>query len=282
MRHSFSRFASKSVVSFGEGSVWNLPHFYFADGDPLLHNRSGIKKAPLIIQSDRHDGVSQPPFHSLNLSYGVGDDIRSVTLNRKRFKARLAVQHLLSAKQVHGDAIFIAKEHLREDLEVEGYDALLTDRVGLGLMIQQADCQAVTLFDPTHPAIAAIHCGWKGSVLNILGKTVQVMTAHYGSPPATLQATISPSLGPCCAEFIHHARELPSSFLAFQGKENYFDFWKISKMQLILAGLDADNIHIAGQCTSCSADYFSYRRSCRQADGKTGRCATAIALAATE
>ncbi len=281
MRHTSSRSASKPVVSFGEGSVWNLPHFYFPDGDPLLNNISGIKKAPLIIQSDRHGGVSQPPFHSLNLSYGVGDDVHSVTVNRKRFKARLAVEHLLSAKQVHGNAIFIATEHLRKDLEVEGYDALLTDRVGLGLMIQQADCQAVTLFDPTHPAIAAIHCGWKGSVLNILGKTVQAMTAHYGSPPATLQATISPSLGPCCAEFIHHALELPSSFLAFQQEENYFDFWEISKMQLILAGLDVDNIRIAGQCTSCSTDYFSYRRSCCQADGKTGRCATGIALATT-
>lgn len=136
------------------------------------------------------------------------------------------------------------------------------------------------LIDPVHPAIAAIHCGWKGSVLNILGKSVQAMATHYGSLAATLQATISPSLGPCCAEFIHHDRELPPSFLAFQAKENYFNFWQISKMQLLAAGLASDNISIAGQCTSCSADFFSYRRANRQADGKTGRCATGIALAA--
>jgi purine-nucleoside/S-methyl-5'-thioadenosine phosphorylase / adenosine deaminase len=245
--------------------------------DPLQSDVSGNKIH--LVHSDRHGGVSAPPFHSLNLSYGVGDDVRSVYENRQRFKSRLAVKHLLSAKQVHGDSLYNAREDLHEDLEVEGYDALLTDRTNIGLMIQQADCQAVTLFDPTHPAIAAIHCGWKGSVLNILGKTVQAMTTHYGSLASTLQATISPSLGPCCAEFIHHAQELPPSFLAFQGKENYFDFWQISKMQLTQAGLDGGNIRIAGQCTSCSADYFSYRRSCRLADGKTGRCATGIALA---
>lgn len=244
--------------------------------DPLQINKGGNR--PRIVHSDRHGGVSRPPFHSLNLSYGVGDDVASVTENRNRFKSQLSVSHLLSAKQVHGDSLFIAEKPLQEDLEVENVDALLTDQADIGLMIQQADCQAVTLFDPDHPAIAAIHCGWKSSVLNILRKTVEAMTVQYGSQPSTLLATISPSLGPCCAQFIHHAQELPSSFLAFQRKENYFDFRQISKMQLIEAGLDATNIEIAGQCTSCTADYFSYRRACRQGEGRTGRCATGIAL----
>ena len=234
----------------------------------------------LTIHSDRYGGVSHPPFSTLNLSYGVGDDPSAVTENRRRFKEQLGVKHLLSANQVHGDSLFIAREELDEDLEVDGVDALITDRMGLGLMIQQADCQGVTLFDPDLPAIAAIHCGWKGNVLNIIGKTVATMTEQYGSRPDTLQASISPSLGPCCAEFIHHAKELPPTFLAFQGKENYFDFWEISKMQLIEAGLVTDHIQISSRCTSCSADHFSYRRACRQGDGRTGRCATGIALVA--
>ncbi|MEN8198680.1 MAG: polyphenol oxidase family protein [Thermodesulfobacteriota bacterium] len=231
-----------------------------------------------FVATDRLGGVSPPPFHSLNLSYGVGDSSAAVTENRERLKERLGAHHLLSARQVHGDALFVSRESLDQDLEVEGYDGLLTDQPGIALLIQQADCQAVTLFDPSRPAIAAVHCGWQGSVLNILGKTVATMGKCYGTTPSSLLAYISPSLGPCCAEFIHHARELPPSFLAFQVKENYFDFWQISRMQLIEAGLDPDNIRIDGQCTSCSADHFSYRRSCRQADGRTGRCGTAIML----
>jgi YfiH family protein len=145
-------------------------------------------------------------------------------------------------------------------------------------MIQQADCQAVTLFDPVNSAIAAIHCGWKGSVTQILPQTVLAMHRRFSSLPGNLHATISPSLGPCCAEFKNHATELPASFLAFQVKENYFDFWKISEMQLIDAGLQQKNIIISGKCTSCSQNFFSYRRACREGNGQTGRCATVIVL----
>lgn len=246
------------------------------------HLRDDSERGRIIVSTNRYGGVSRGPYNSLNLGYGVDDNPCSVGANRERLKILGPFSHLLSARQVHGDNIFVAKGSFKADHEVDGYDALLTEATGIGLMIQQADCQAVTLYDPDHPAIAAIHCGWKGSVLNILGKTVQAMKTHYHSSPSMLQAYISPSLGPCCAEFIHHARELPSSFLAFQEQKNYFDFWKISRMQLRQAGLDAENIVTAGVCTSCSEDHFSYRRACRQGDCRTGRCATVIGLVEKE
>lgn len=232
----------------------------------------------LIASSDRHHGVSQAPFHSRNISYSVGDDPLSVKANRERLKNELSIQHILSARQVHGDRIFIGDTPLSDDMEVDGYDALMTNIPGVGLMIQQADCQAITLFDPTHSAIAAIHNGWKGSVLNIAAKTIMAMEKHYKTSPADIQAYISPSLGPCCAEFTNHATELPPSFLAFQVKRNYFDFWRISRMQLRDSGLYEHNIEIAGQCTACSLNYFSYRRARHKSNGRTGRCATVICL----
>jgi YfiH family protein len=231
-----------------------------------------------LLSTNRNGGISHRPFQSLNLSYGVGDDLQAVAENRKRLNPHLKLNTLISAKQVHGDALFVATQNTNTDVEVPNVDALLTDIPGIGLMIQQADCQAVTLFDPVHSAIAAIHCGWKGSVLNILSKTVQKMHTQYNSLPSELHACISPSLGPCCAEFTNHATELPSSFLAFQVKENYFDFWKISEKQLMDSGLIQQNIVISGKCTSCLPDFFSYRRACRKRDGQTGRCATVIAL----
>lgn len=233
----------------------------------------------IILSTDRHGGVSSAPYGSLNLSYGVGDTAADVEVNRKLLKTKHSLGHLLSAHQVHGDAIFIAKDSLQGDLEVNGYDALMTDHPGVALLILQADCQAITLYDPTRPAIAAIHSGWQGSVLNIAGKTVQAMIEMYNSSAGEIQARVSPSLGPCCAEFVHHVLELPVSFLSFQVEKNYFDFWQISKMQLLEAGLQEHNIHITGICTSCSSDYFSYRRACRNGDGVTGRSATVIMMA---
>ncbi|MBU1137969.1 MAG: polyphenol oxidase family protein [Proteobacteria bacterium] len=240
--------------------------------------QGGRERGRIIISTDRRGGISRSPYNSLNLSYGVGDESYCVAENRERLKIEGPFTHLLSARQVHGDDIFMATGELSADLEVDGYDSLMTETIGLGLMIQQADCQAVTLYDPRRPAIAAVHCGWKGSVLDILGKTVQAMKDCYRTSPSMLQAYVSPSLGPCCAQFINHARELPPAFLAFQERKNYFNFWKISRMQLLQAGLDADNIILSEQCTSCSADHFSYRRACRQGDGRTGRCATVIGL----
>ncbi len=232
----------------------------------------------ITVSLKRFKGVSVSPYDSLNLSYSVGDDAVSVTENRRRVKEQLGIRTLLSARQVHGDSCYITRKLVSADLEVNGYDALMTDQSDLGLMIQQADCQGVTLYDPDCPAIAAIHSGWQGSVQNIIGKTTEKMIALYNSSPGRIRAHISPSLGPCCAEFVNHSLEFPPAFLDFQVKKNYFDFWQISRMQLLQAGLRDEHIKAAELCTSCSPDYFSYRRACREGDGCTGRCATVIAL----
>jgi len=232
----------------------------------------------LVVSTDRHGGLGVSPYQSLNLSYGVGDNPALVTANRERLKDKHSIPVLLSAYQVHGDAIFVLDEPLHADLEVDNYDALITDQSNTGLLIQQADCQAICLYDPDRPAIAAIHSGWQGSVRNIAAKTVERLCKKYDSSPDKIQAFISPSLGPCCAEFVNHALEFPSSFLSFEESRNHFNFWKISTMQLMEAGIPAENISVSGVCTSCSSDYFSYRRACRNGNGVTGRCATLITL----
>lgn len=232
----------------------------------------------MILSTDGSRGFTLTPFHSQNLSYGLSDSTKTVFKNRLRLTTHPAINHLLSARQIHGDRIFTAEAPLVQDLEIEGYDALMTDIAGIGLMIQQADCQAITLFDPYHSAIAAIHCGWKGSVVNIIAKTICAMTRRYHSKPYELKAYISASLGPCCSEFINYKKELPASFLDFRVKENYFDFWQISEMQLVKAGLFCKNIQTARVCSSCSLDYFSYRRARREGKKNTGRGATLIVL----
>ncbi len=232
----------------------------------------------MILSTDGSRGFTRTPFHSQNLSYGLNDSPEMVLENRLRLTTHSAIDHLLSARQIHGDRIFTAEVPLLKDLEIEGYDALMTDIAGIGLMIQQADCQAITLYDPSHSAIAAIHCGWKGSVLDIIAKTIRAMTRRYHTNPYELKAYISASLGPCCAEFTNYKKELPVSFLDFRVKETYFDFWQISEMQLMRGGLLSKNIQMAKVCSSCSFDYFSYRRACREGKKDTGRGATLIVL----
>lgn len=229
---------------------------------------------------DRHGGVSRGPYASLNIGRGLGDLPEAVAENRRLVKAALRLPKLLSALQVHGQDVYCLTEPLAVDTAIDAVDALVTDLPGIGLMIQQADCQAVLLFDPIRQVIGAVHCGWRGSVQGILAETISVMSASYGTKPADLLAIVSPSLGPCCSEFVNYKEELPPEFMPFmvRDKDKYFDFWRISEYQLMAAGLLQSNIRIEGTCTCCSGDYFSYRRAKRESGGLTGRNCSVIAL----
>lgn len=221
----------------------------------------------------RHGGTGKGPFGSLNVSYHVGDQPEQVAANRERLKQALGIDRLVSARQVHAAQVFVVNERPPTDFEADGFDAIITRVPGVALMIQQADCQAVLLFDPVKQAVGIAHAGWRGSVANIIAATVEAMTDNFATQPKDLKAAISPSLGPCCAEFINHHQELPAHFTSFQARPNYFDFWAVSRAQLAAVGVKPQNIEAAQICTVCDANYFSYRR-----DRVTGRFASIIGL----
>ena len=227
------------------------------------------------ITFSRHNGASEAPYHSRNVGLHVGDNETLVLRNRALIKEELGLTRLVSARQVHGDSILNVDWLPEADVEHAGHDALMTNIPGVGLMIQQADCQAIMLYDPEHGAVANIHSGWRGSVANIIAKTVAAMTNAYGARPAALHAAISPSLGPCCGEFVNYRTELPLAFHAYQTQPNHFDFWAISRDQLRDTGVRFEQIEVAGRCTVCNESYFSYRR-----EGVTGRFASVIGIIA--
>lgn len=222
-------------------------------------------------------GVSDELFSSLNLSFHVGDQAEKVEANRQRALATLGLRHLVSVNQVHGDRIF-SVEASHQQVEPKGYDALIATLPGTGLLIQQADCQAILMFTPQAGVVAAIHCGWRGSVLDIIGKTIGRLRERHGVVPESLLAVVSPSLGPCCAEFIHYRTELPTWMHTYQVRPNHFDFWEISRRQLLDAGVLPAHIDVAGICTCCSPQFFSYRRATKTTGGITGRNGSIIAL----
>jgi YfiH family protein len=232
----------------------------------------------------RHGGVSQPPYASLNAAWNIGDSASNVAANLERIKSVLGIDRLVAAPQIHGDVVHVVDGDALESGEVRGPvtitlpgDALATDLQGVGLMIKIADCQAVFLVDPVRKVIANVHCGWRGSVNGILPKTVESMQRRFGCDPLDILAAISPSLGPCCAEFRNYRTELPSSFCSYQVKPTYFDFWAISRAQLTEVGLKSEHIEAAERCTVCESDrFFSYR-----AERATGRLAAVIAWSET-
>lgn len=237
------------------------------------HKFSQLTSPPLQGSFTRWGGVSSGPLAELNVGAAVGDDPERVAENLRRIRRALGLEVLASARQVHGARVAVVAASPAEDLELEGYDALVSACPGVGLLIRQADCQAVLLYDPVRRVAANIHAGWRGSAANIIAATVGTMTREFQCRPDDLRAAISPSLGPCCAEFVNHRWELPPEFQAYQVRPDFFDFWAISRDQLQAVGLRAARIEQAGICTRCHPDFFSYRR-----DPGCGRNCSVIAV----
>ena len=223
----------------------------------------------------RQGGVSPEPFHSLNLSFTVGDQRPLVVQNRDLVQQALGLTALASATQVHGcRECLVTGGNAAAAEEIPDADILITSQPGLGLIIKQADCQAVMLYDPVRRVAANVHCGWRGQVQNVLGEAVTRLQERFGSRPEDLVAAISPSLGPCCAEFRNFRQEFPPDLWPYQVRPTYFDLWALSRDQLTAAGLKPQQIDIAGLCTRCRGDqFFSYRR-----EHRTGRQGAVIGL----
>ncbi|MBU1170778.1 MAG: peptidoglycan editing factor PgeF [Proteobacteria bacterium] len=222
----------------------------------------------------RMGGVSEGLFSALNVSGDMGDRGSHVRENRRRLTDLFTAGRLVSLKQVHGlDVALWSRDAVPQDGPVEA-DAVLTDEKGVLLMIQTADCQAVMLHDPIRRVIGNIHSGWRGSIGNIIGKTIRAMVDRFGSSPGDILAGVGPSLGPCCAEFVNYREELPERYWMYKDNKDHVDFWALSRDQLMAEGLAQGNIVLSRLCTRCNKDlFFSYRR-----DKLTGRLANVIGL----
>ncbi len=227
----------------------------------------------------RNSGYSQPPFASLNVSFGIGDTPKNVSENRGIISRFMGAGQLIFARQVHGREIAVLSlDNEKKSIAIANRsftaDAMVTDICGTNIAIQVADCQAVLLYEPTRRVIANVHCGWRGSVQNIIGRTVEVMEQHFDCRPGRIRAGIGPSLGPCCAEFVNYSKEIPMEFWQYKDSNEYFDFWSLSRDQLKRTGVAEINIESSGICTRCHTDdFFSYR-----AEKTTGRFAAVIGL----
>ncbi|EIM63826.1 peptidoglycan editing factor PgeF [Desulfobacter postgatei] len=234
----------------------------------------------------RTEGYSKGPFLGLNVGLSTGDDPDIVNQNRALMLSSIGLTRVLFLNQVHGSDVAVLKSE--EDAagalwEGQGAipskifkaDAAVTNLKGVGLAIQVADCQAVVLYDPQKELIANVHSGWRGSVADIIGCCINTMVTQFGCSPVSIRAGISPSLGPCCAQFINYKQEIPKALWQYKKKDRpYFDFWQISRDQLGAHGVLDKNIENMRLCTRCRTDlFYSFR-----ANKATGRFAAVIAL----
>lgn len=228
----------------------------------------------------RHEGVSRPPYNSLNLGTGTQDAAHNVQGNRsvlaRAFGATL--EQLVTVTQVHGDDLLVIDQQ-NDDfthfarLECDG---IITNQPGVMIGVCVADCVPVLLFDPRQKVVATLHAGWQGTAANIAAKGVEAMVTVFDSRPSDILAAIGPAIGPCCYEVDPpvkngFARQQAAWDLYAQPQEPgkwQLDLAAINKHQLLAAGLASSKIETSGICVCCTAEsFFSYRRE----QGETGR-----------
>jgi hypothetical protein len=251
-----------------------------------------FSKLPWLIHafSTRPGGISPFPNEKvLNLGFTDWDSRENVQENRRRFQIAAGAPDLplVTLKQFHSDVIHVFSNAPADPCRG---DASTTNRPNLLLAIQTADCVPIFLVDPKKRAIAAIHAGWRGTLVRIAAKTVGKMRMHFGTKPTDLLAAIGPAIGPCCYEV---GTEVTTQFLSqFPDAPDYFDEFrtgdepnpiqwlnmtppghqplpkgflldlrKANRSQLLATGLRPQNIHVSDLCTACRRDLlFSYRK----------------------
>jgi len=229
----------------------------------------------------RLGGVSAPPFDTLNLGGGIGDDPAAVRENHRRVFAALGVarERVVSPHQVHGKRVARVGAPDGGSLIPET-DALITDTPGLALMLRFADCTPVLFYDPVQHAAGLAHAGWRGTAAGVAPATVQGMAAAFGSRPADLWAGIGPAIGP--AHYVVGpevvtaiAQSLPAGAQVAERRDGqwYLDLPGAVALQLRATGVE--RVARSGLCTfGQTKEWYSHRGE----DGRTGRFGVVVVL----
>ncbi len=213
----------------------------------------------------------------------TGDSENIYENNRVLLAEKLMIksEQLVFPRQTHTNCVADVSEI--PDDEIKETDALVTDKNGICLCVQTADCVPVLLFDPINNVIAAIHAGWRGTVKLIAKVAVQKMINNYGSNPKDILAAIGPSISPDIYEVGNNVvdevkKAIPNpdkTLFKVESGKYHLNLWEANKQVLLKNGLLNKNIEISGECSySDSSKYFSARKEGME----TGRMVSGIML----
>jgi len=236
----------------------------------------------------RFGGVSEGYLSSLNLGSNRGDDPANVRENYHRLCALMGadIDGCVVTKQVHKTEVRIVDErdkHVCMSAVPYEADGIVTNVKELPIICFVADCVPVLMCDEKAGVIAAVHCGWRSSVGDILKETVEKMVS-LGANPENICAAMGASIGKCCFETDRDVVDAIESYIPGNAAGTYtlredgkylVDLREANTRRLVQLGLRRENIDVSEECTYCSHDkYYSHRYT----KGRRGSLAAAIVL----
>ncbi len=233
----------------------------------------GFESAGFVVAfTERTEGVSPEPFHSLNLGLRCGDDPARALQNRQRVCVALGIPPFALVRQAHGRTVV----HAGPDAVGAGFedpataldsaDGIVTSAPRVPVAVLTADCVPVALADPVTGQVAVVHAGWRGVAGGVLPAAVERFAT-----PRDILAAVGPAVGPDHYEVGPDVADAVSA--ASPGGAVTPSFYSRILLDLpatverILTGLGVRSIQREETCTACERErFFSYRR-----DGITGR-----------
>lgn len=159
-------------------------------------------------------------------------------------------------------------------------DGLILSNKEQAVFLNFADCTPLIFYDGKTAAVS--HAGWRGTAGMIGIKTVEKMTAEFGSDIKNIKCAIGPAISFCCYNV---GEEVLNQLMAtvkesaglyeIRSGEIYVDLKNINKRQLLELGLEEENIDVCPYCTVCNNNlFFSYRKE----NGTTNRHSAVVKL----
>ncbi len=224
-------------------------------------------------------GLSYGTVKGLNLGFRVGDDNENVIKNYKLISKDIgfSYERITAGRQTHSSNIRIITEEdagkgISRESEFMDVDGMVTNIRQLPLVVYYADCVPILMADKTAGVIAAVHSGWRGTVSEITGNAIKIMTEQFNAKTENIIAAIGPSIGQCCFETGGEvACEFDSNLLIEADNGKFMvDLWRANERILLKYGLKQENIDILKMCTMCNSDLlYSYRVN-KEATGRMG------------
>ena len=205
-------------------------------------------------------GISYRSDGSMKYLRGNDTNIK----NRRDFfkKLDLDINNVVLAGLEHGAKVVIVDESFG-GMNIDGVDALITDRPEVILAVTVADCIPLYVFSEKRKILALAHISWMGLNKGIVKAVAKVIKDSYRINLDGFQAIIGPHIKDCCYEVKEDVSskfsKYPRSIKKRKGKI-YFDLEAVVVEQLKEMGMDKKAIIIDKDCTRCEHDkYFSHR-----------------------
>jgi len=240
--------------------------------------------------TDRHGGVSSPPWDSMNLGEHVGDERAHVQINRQRLQTAVGAP-VVFLQQVHGQQVVKLEACSTHGTEA---DACIATGPGVACTIMVADCLPVLMCDTRGQWVAAAHAGWRGLAGGAKDQHGGVLESLRGSSPVsqTRPEDILVWLGPCIgpqafevgpdvlAAFCDHDGAAQELFQPLRPGKWLADLAGLARRRLRQLGIErvyGNNSHPNWCTVTHSVRFFSHRRD-NPTLGQSGRMAACIWL----